>query len=247
MPRGQTFWFFLFYVLRLPPPKLGGYLSYLCMQSFVTNFAITIYVVQRRSLADWRLSHTTYSLDLNLVYSWHKTDSNMNNLVCFSLPVTSTRCNYYSNQYCTLHIIDFVHVLHLLFSTYTQGCHGHGKVMEFLEFWNFFGISGKVMEFWLKLGRIMEKSWNFEIVAKSHRKVMAFDKEILNSHESAPLRCSLFKFQPICMSDKRSWNFMIRSRKSHGILSKWFRGNPVYMYMTIAYRYARAYLENIRT
>ncbi len=30
---------------------------------------------------------------------------------------------------------------------WSQGCHGHGKVMEFLEFWNF-------LEF-------LEKSWNF--------------------------------------------------------------------------------------
>ncbi len=43
-----------------------------------------------------------------------------------------------------------------------QGCHGHGKVMEFS------GISGKVMEFCLKLMKVMEKSWNFEIMAKSH-------------------------------------------------------------------------------
>ena len=41
-----------------------------------------------------------------------------------------------------------------------QGCHGHGKVMEFLEFWNF-------LEFLEKLRRVMEKSWNFTIGAKS--------------------------------------------------------------------------------
>ena len=34
----------------------------------------------------------------------------------------------------------------------------------------------------------MEKSWNFEIGVKSHGKVMEFDKQIVNSLESAPLR-----------------------------------------------------------
>ncbi len=32
------------------------------------------------------------------------------------------------------------------------------------------------MEFRLKLMKVMEKSWNFEIIAKSHGKVMEFDK-----------------------------------------------------------------------
>ncbi len=41
------------------------------------------------------------------------------------------------------------------------------------NFWNFeilkfSGISGKVMEFWLKLGRVMKKSWNFGIRANCH-------------------------------------------------------------------------------
>ena len=53
------------------------------------------------------------------------------------------------------------------------------------------GISGKVMEFLLKLGRVMEKSWNFEIGAKSHGKVMEFDKQMINSYESVPLCTSL--------------------------------------------------------
>ncbi len=50
-------------------------------------------------------------------------------------------------------------------------------------------------------------------MAKSHGKVMEFDKQI-------------FKIQLMCMSIKRSWNFVIRSWKSHGILSRQFRGNP---------------------
>ena len=60
--------------------------------------------------------------------------------------------------------------------------HGISGILKF---------SGKVMEFWRKLGWVMEKSWNFEIWAKSHGKVMEFDKQILNSHELAPLRGSL--------------------------------------------------------
>ena len=47
------------------------------------------------------------------------------------------------------------------------------------------------MEFCLKLERVMEKSWNFENGAKSHGKVMEFDKQILSSHELGPLRGSL--------------------------------------------------------
>ncbi len=34
------------------------------------------------------------------------------------------------------------------------------------------------------------------------------------------------KIQLMCMSIKRSWNFVIRSWKSHGILSRQFRDNP---------------------
>ncbi len=45
----------------------------------------------------------------------------------------------------------------------------------------------------------MEKSWNFEIGAKFHAKVMEFDKQILNSQESAPLRGSFSKSkQDVC-------------------------------------------------
>ncbi len=45
----------------------------------------------------------------------------------------------------------------------------------------------------------MEKSWNVEIGAKSHGKVMEFDKQILNSHESAPVRGSFSEFkQHVC-------------------------------------------------
>ncbi len=40
--------------------------------------------------------------------------------------------------------------------------HGISGTLKFSE------ISGKVLEFLLKLGRVMEKSWNFEIGAKSH-------------------------------------------------------------------------------
>ncbi len=45
----------------------------------------------------------------------------------------------------------------------------------------------------------MEKSWNFELGAKSHGKVMEFEKQILNSDGSAPLRGSLSKSnQRVC-------------------------------------------------
>ena len=47
------------------------------------------------------------------------------------------------------------------------------------------------MEFRLKLMKVMEKSWNFEIMAKSHGKVMEFDKHILHIYKSLPLRGNL--------------------------------------------------------
>ncbi len=53
----------------------------------------------------------------------------------------------------------------------------------------------------------MEKSWNFDIGAKSHGKVMEFDKQILNSHELAPL----------CGSFSKSNQHACRYR-GHGIL-----------------------------
>ncbi len=71
----------------------------------------------------------------------------------------------------------------------------------------------------------MEKSWNFEIGAKSHGKVMEFHKQILNSHESAPLHGS-FSNPTNMYVNIESWNFVIRSWKSHGILWQRFRGNP---------------------
>ncbi len=46
------------------------------------------------------------------------------------------------------------------------------------------------MEFGLKLGRVMENSWTFEIGAKSYGNVMEFYKQILNSPESGPQRGS---------------------------------------------------------
>ncbi len=56
-----------------------------------------------------------------------------------------------------------------------------GKVIEFLlkvDRVKFSGIPGKVMEFLLKMDRIMEKSWNFKIGEKSwenHRKRTFFN------------------------------------------------------------------------
>ncbi len=63
------------------------------------------------------------------------------------------------------------------------------------------------MEFRQKLGRVVEKSWNFEIGEKSHGKAMEFDKQILNSRESASLRDS-FK--------KPNWR--VCRLRGHGIL-----------------------------
>ena len=40
----------------------------------------------------------------------------------------------------------------------------------------------------------MEMSWNFEIGAKSHGKIMEFYKQILNSHEPVLLRGGFSKF-----------------------------------------------------
>ncbi len=44
------------------------------------------------------------------------------------------------------------------------------------------------MEFCLKLMKVMEKSWNFEIIAKSPGKVMEFDKPVLHVYKSPLLR-----------------------------------------------------------
>ncbi len=70
----------------------------------------------------------------------------------------------------------------------------------------------------------MEKSWNFETGAKSRAKVMGFDKQNVNSHESAPVRGSFSKSMEVmefCDTVmKKSW-------KSHGSLSRRFRGNPI--------------------
>ncbi len=64
-----------------------------------------------------------------------------------------------------------------------QGCHGHGKVMDFLEFmeklWNF--------------GQKLTGSWKSHGIFKLEQKVMEFYKQILNSHESAPLHGSFSK------------------------------------------------------
>ncbi len=46
---------------------------------------------------------------------------------------------------------------------------------------------------------VMEKSWNFEIGAKSHGKVMEFDKQILNSHALVSLQDSFSRpNQQVC-------------------------------------------------
>ncbi len=63
--------------------------------------------------------------------------------------------------------------------------HGISGILKFS------GISGKVMKFCLKLMKVMEKSWNFEIMAKRHGKVMEFDKRILHIYKSPPLHGNL--------------------------------------------------------
>ena len=53
----------------------------------------------------------------------------------------------------------------------------------------------------------MEKSWNFEIGAKSHGKIVEFDNLILHSYELAPLCGTLLKSK---------WR--VRNLRGHGIL-----------------------------
>ncbi len=55
------------------------------------------------------------------------------------------------------------------------------------------------MEFRLKLMKVMEKSWNFVIMAKSHGKVMEFDKRILHIYKSPTYRFHVH-------SVRSSWN-----------------------------------------
>ena len=52
--------------------------------------------------------------------------------------------------------------------------HGNSRILKFSE------ISGKIMEFGQKLGKVIEKSCNLEITARSHRKIMEFDNQFLH-------------------------------------------------------------------
>ena len=73
------------------------------------------------------------------------------------------------------------------------------------------------MEFHLKLMNVMEKSWNFEIMTKSHGKVMEFDNECCmsttrrryaarKSHQL--VLCSFCTVMEFChMIIEKSWNF----------------------------------------
>ena len=106
--------------------------------------------------------------------------------------------------------------------------HGISGILKFS------GISGKVMEFCLKLMKVMEKSWNFEIMTKSHGKVVEFDKRVLHVYKPRPLRGRKFK-QPVLCSFCMVMEFcdrpmvMEKSGKSHGILSQKVDGNPGYV------------------
>ncbi len=77
----------------------------------------------------------------------------------------------------------------------------------------FSGISGKVMEFRLKLMMVMEKSWNLK---------SEYCMFINRRRYAAKNPTNRF-----CADSVRSWNFVKWSWKSHGILSWEFRGNPV--------------------
>ncbi len=92
--------------------------------------------------------------------------------------------------------------------------HGMNPGTANLGFWVIIGV---------RVATVMEKSWNFwnfEIfwnfwkchgiltkIAKGHGTVMEFDKQILNYHESAPLRGSFSNF-----------NQHVRRYRGHGIL-----------------------------
>ncbi len=63
----------------------------------------------------------------------------------------------------------------------------------------------------------MEKSWNFETMAKSRGKVVEFDKRALHVYKKNPTN-------QFCAHSVSLW-----SLKSHGILSRKFLGNPVFI------------------
>ena len=72
------------------------------------------------------------------------------------------------------------------------------KSWIFWNFWNFLEVmeNWKVMEFWLKMDRVLKKSWNFEIWPKSHGKVMKFTNKFL-----ILMNRQLFKVQLMFMSN----------------------------------------------
>ncbi len=81
----------------------------------------------------------------------------------------------------------------------------------FWNFWKSHGISpkideghGKVMEFW----NYGKKSWDLHI------------------YKSSPIPGKKNPTNRFCPHSLWSWNFVVRSWKSHGILSQKFRGNP---------------------
>ncbi len=93
-----------------------------------------------------------------------------------------------------------------------QGCHGHGKVMEFDQ---------RILHIY----KSPPLRGNLFVSCSFCKVIMELFKQILNWNELALLHSSISKSN-WCTSIKRSWNFVIRSWKSHGILLRQFRGNP---------------------
>ena len=82
----------------------------------------------------------------------------------------------------------------------------------------------------------MEKSWNFEIRAKSHGKVMEFDKKFCILMKRGRYATG-FQNPSGVYVDEEVMDFcdsvMEKSWKSHGILSQKFRGNPAVSLCTL--------------
>ncbi len=74
------------------------------------------------------------------------------------------------------------------------------------------------MEFRLKLMKVIEKLWNFEIMAESHGNVMECDKRLLHVYKSPPL-CGK-KIQPTGF-------VLILLSYGHGKVMEFCHGNPV--------------------
>ena len=66
------------------------------------------------------------------------------------------------------------------------------KLWNFEIFWTFWKSHG----IWTNIWKGHGKAWNFEIIPKSHGKIMEFDKQIQHFSKSAPL-CGSFSRSPL--------------------------------------------------